>query len=312
MHFQLHINTENDPFQFLIDYLKACRKTIEPVTALGVKGGVRQIMPTTRRIQKARNMIARKQDGIAFLAGHWPLDPHRPTLVFIHGASQQGSFWQAQVDGLYGVANTVAVDLPGHGNSDGDGFRQVSDFARSVMDFIEAINAPSPIPCGLSLGGAIALHLLIHHGDRLKAGILANTGARLKVQPAIIETVERDYNAHLKALIEYAVAQVNRANEDVCQKVLACATAGPMVTANDFRACDAFDVSDQVSQISAPVLVLSAVHDMLTPVKYANWTAANIDGARHVSFDGAGHMSPIERPEAFNDAIASFLASLNP
>lgn len=257
-------------------------------------------------------MIARKQGGLAFLAGNWPLDAKRLTLIFIHGASQQGSFWQAQVDGLSGDANTIAVDLPGHGNSDGDGFGQVSDYACSVMDWITAIDAPAPIPCGLSLGGAIALDLLIHDGVRLKAGILANTGARLKVLPGIIETVERDYHAHLEALIDYAIAPANRVSESICRKVLDCATAGPVVTGNDFRACDTFDVRDQVARISAPVLVLSATHDTLTPPKYADWMAAAIQNAQHVNIAGAGHMSPIEQPKAFNDAILDFLASLNP
>jgi pimeloyl-ACP methyl ester carboxylesterase len=256
-------------------------------------------------------MIARRQNGMAFLAGHWPLDPDRPTLVFIHGSGQQGSFWKAQVDGLAGVANTIAVDLPGHGKSDGDGFRTVPDYTRSVMDFIAAVNAPAPIPCGLSLGGAVSLDLLIHHSHRLKAGILANTGARLKVLPVIIETIERNFNAHLKSLVDVVVARVNQANEDVCRKVLACSTAGPVVTANDFRACNAFDVIDQVPHINLPVLVLSAVHDALTPVKYANWLAANINGARHDSIDGAGHMSPIEQPEAFNAAISHFLETVD-
>lgn len=256
-------------------------------------------------------MIERRKDGIAFLAGHWPLDPGRPTLVFIHGSGQESCFWQAQVDGLTDVANTIAVDLPGHGNSDGDGFRQVSDFARSVMGFIDAVNAPAPIPCGLSLGGAIALHLLIHNGNRLRAGILANTGARLKVLPAIIETIQDNYDRHLTGLINFAVAQSNQADEDICRRVLASSTAGPVVTANDFRACDAFDVMDRVSAINLPVLVLSAVYDALTPVKYADWMASNIPGARHVTLDGAGHMSPIEQPEAFNQAILRFVESLD-
>ncbi len=256
-------------------------------------------------------MIERKQDGIAFLAGHWPLDPDRPTLVFIHGSGQEGRFWQAQIDGLTRVANTIAVDLPGHGNSDGDGFRRVSDFARSVMGFMDAVDAPAPIPCGLSLGGAIALDLLIHHGDRLKAGILANTGARLKVLPAIIEAIQDNYDTHLTGLVKFAVAQSNQADEDICRRVLATSTAGPTVTANDFRACDAFDAMPQVATISAPVLVLSAVHDTLTPVKYADWMAANIAGARHVTIHDAGHMSPIEQPEAFNEAILGFLETLD-
>ncbi len=255
-------------------------------------------------------MIAGRQNGIAYLAGRWPLDPDRPTLIFIHGSGQQGSFWQAQVGGLADVANTIALDLPGHGYSQGDGFKTVPDNARTIMDFIEAIQAPSPVPCGLSLGGAIALHLLIENGDRLKAGILANTGARLKVLPVIIETVERDYPAHLKGLIEFAVAPDNRSSGEVCRQVLACSTGGPRVTANDFRACDAFDAMDRVAEIDVPVLVLSAEHDILTPIKYASWMAANIGGARHVSIDGAGHMSPIERPDAVNTAISHFLGSL--
>jgi pimeloyl-ACP methyl ester carboxylesterase len=256
-------------------------------------------------------MIACKQNNIAFLAGRWPFDPDRPTLVFIHGSGQQGSFWEAQVDGLADVANTIAVDLPAHGNSDGDGYRRVSDYTRSILNFVDAVNVPAPIPCGLSLGGAIALELLVHHGDRLKAGILANTGARLKVLPSIIDSIEGNYDNYMKGLTELAVAQVNQTDPEICRKVRACSTADPLVAANDFRACNAFDIMHLVSRISLPVLVLSAVHDILTPVKYADWLAANIAGARQISIHDASHMSPIERPEAFNAAISRFLATLD-
>lgn len=255
-------------------------------------------------------MIARNQNGIAFLAGHWPLIPDWPTLVCIHGAGQEGRFWQAQIDGLSGRANIIAVDLPGHGNSCGEGFSSVPEYARSIMDFIDAVNIPAPIPCGLSLGGAIALHLLVHQGNRLKAGILANTGARLKVLPAIIETIETDYDQHLKGLIAFAVARSNQDNPDICRNVVACSSAGPKVTADDFRACNAFDLSDRVSSVNVPVLVLSAADDLLTPKKFADSMADQIQGARHVTLDGAGHMSPIEQPDAFNRAIDQFLDSL--
>jgi pimeloyl-ACP methyl ester carboxylesterase len=255
-------------------------------------------------------MIARKQDDIAFLAGRWPLDPQRPTLVFIHGSGQQGSFWQAQVDGLTGVANTLAIDLPGHGDSRGDGFDSVPDYARAVLGLIEVLDAPAPVVCGLSLGGAIALQLMMDHGERLKAGILVNTGARLKVLPVIIETIERDYDAHLNALIDFAVAPANRTDDAICRQVLASYTAGPTVTANDFRACDAFDVMQRVASIDLPVLVMSADQDILTPPKYADWMAAHIRGARQASIGGAGHMAPIEHPGTVNDAMAQFIEAV--
>jgi pimeloyl-ACP methyl ester carboxylesterase len=219
-------------------------------------------------------------------------------------------FWQAQIEGLSERANTIAVDLPGHGNSSGDGFRTVPDYARSVMEFIDTLSLPAPIPCGLSLGGAIALDLLVHHGARLKAGVLANTGGRLKVLPAMVDTIENDYDQHLDGLVSFAVARGNQDDEDICRNVLACSTAGPVVTANDFRACDAFDLSDRLSSVSVPVLVLSAADDILTPVKYAEAMADRIHGARHVTLDGAGHMAPIEQPAAFNRAIERFLESL--
>jgi pimeloyl-ACP methyl ester carboxylesterase len=258
-----------------------------------------------------QKIIARRMKEIAFLAGRWPLDIGLPTLVFIHGSGQRAGFWQAQLDGLTNAANTIALDLPGHGGSGGDGFPTVPGYAQAVIDFIKALEAPAPIPCGLSLGGAIVLQLLVDYGDRLKAGILANTGARLKVQPAIIENIQRDYEIHRKGLIQFGLAPDNQSNHEICSKTLENATEGPAITANDFRACDAFDAMPQVAKIDLPVLVTSAEHDILTPPKYADWLENNIPAARRVHINGAGHMSPIEQPDAFNAAITRFLKSLD-
>lgn len=255
-------------------------------------------------------MIPRKQGEIAFYAGSWPLGPDRPTLVFIHGAGQKGKFWQAQVDGLADMANTIAVDLPGHGNSNGGGFRQVGDYAAAIVDTIDALGIAAPVVCGLSMGGAIAQHLLIHHARRIKAGILINTGARLKVAPILIETIERNFDAHLSGLIDFAVAPVNQQTPDICRHVLASAIDSPTVAADDFRACDAFDETEGVSAIRQPVLVLSARQDLLTPVRYAEWLAEHIPGASHTAIDNAGHMSPVEQPDAVNGSIRRFLETL--
>ena len=56
-------------------------------------------------------MENREIGGIWFISGHWPLDPDKPTLIFIHGAALSGIFWEPQITSLKDVANTVAVDL---------------------------------------------------------------------------------------------------------------------------------------------------------------------------------------------------------
>ena len=138
-------------------------------------------------------MQERKTGGIGYIVGNWPLDPEKSTIVFIHGAGGSGYFWQAQIDALADRVNTVAIDLPGHGRSDGSGKDNIEDYANVVNGFINDIDVPEPIVCGISLGGAIAQHLLLDYPGRFPAGILIGTGAKLKVASLIFETIEKDF-----------------------------------------------------------------------------------------------------------------------
>ena len=89
--------------------------------------------------EAVRNFFSQHYEG--FIAGKWPLDPVKSTIVLIHGAGGSSFFWQAQVEALAERVNTVAIDLPGHGQSDGSGYDRVEDYARSVANFIDAIDA---------------------------------------------------------------------------------------------------------------------------------------------------------------------------
>jgi len=80
-------------------------------------------------------MLERETNGIGYLAGDWPLDPEKSTLVFIHGAGGSGAFWQAQIKGLSSRVNTLAIDLPGRGRSIGDGRQTIAGYAEDVAGF---------------------------------------------------------------------------------------------------------------------------------------------------------------------------------
>jgi pimeloyl-ACP methyl ester carboxylesterase len=89
-------------------------------------------------------------------------------------------------------------------------------------------------------------------------------------------------------------------------------TAGcdPQVTAGDFRACDNFDVMDRLGEITLPILIISAEDDQLTPPKYSDFMEASIKGAVHCRIADAGHVVPVEQPEAVTEAIRDFLNDL--
>ncbi len=251
-------------------------------------------------------MENRQMGGIGFTSGHWPLDPEKPTLIFIHGAASNNAFWKSQVIFFSEIMNTVAIDLPGHGTSQSPGMEKISDYAEAVLNFIDLIQAPRPIPCGLSMGGAITQQLLVSHGDRFPAGILINTGARLKVLPLIFETIEKDYREFIEMLFAFAISRKSR-GETLRAEIEASTICQPAVASGDFRACDGFNVMDALGVIEVPVLVLTATDDNLTPLKFGSFLAAGIKNAELVTIQDAGHFSPIEKPNEVNMAIKDFL-----
>jgi len=251
-----------------------------------------------------------KHNSINFIAGAWPLDPARPTILFIHGSGESSLLWEAQVEALAGRINTIALDLPGHGASDGPGRDSVSDYARDVMAFVEDAGTPDPVPCGLSIGGAIAQQLLLDYPQKIKAGILVSTGARLKVMPQIIEAIETDYEQFIAMSRMFAASEKTPPAllDSLMQDTAQCA---PRVTAGDFRACDRFDVMARLGEIAVPVLVISAEDDKLTPPKYSDFLVAHIKGAARCNIPDAGHVVPVEKPEAVSEAIRAFMADFD-
>ena len=251
-------------------------------------------------------MEARKICGISYIVGKWPLDPAKSTLFFIHGAAGSCVFWKAQIEGLAGRANSIAIDLPGHGRSDGPGEDNVEGYARAVKEFTEAIKSPATIPCGISMGGAIAMQLLIDYRKRFRAGILISTGARLTVAPALLETIRNDYDAFVKMLGKFAASpQSNPEVSQLFQQDLAMSNAETAL--GDFRACDNFNAVGKLSSIEVPALIVTAEDDKLTPPKYGKFLEKEIKNVRRTHIRAAGHIVPMEKPDDVNKAIVDFL-----
>ena len=251
-------------------------------------------------------METRQSGGIEFITGRWPLDAAKSTLVFIHGSGGSAQFWEAQVQGLAEKANTLALDLPGHGSSKGAGQDTVDGYTRAIVEFLGHLDPPRPIPCGLSLGGAITQQLLLDYADRFSAGILIGTGAKLKVLPAIFETIENDFSGFVDMIATLAASA--KTDPAVIRKfegdLVRCR---PAVVSGDFRACNQFDVMARLAEIGVPVLIVSAEDDKLTPPKYADFLEAAISRTARTHIMDAGHIVPLEKPMTVNQAIADFL-----
>ncbi|MDY6796646.1 MAG: alpha/beta hydrolase [Actinomycetota bacterium] len=250
-----------------------------------------------------------KVDGVAFITGRWPLDPDLPTVVFIHGSGGSNILWRAQAEALAPEMNAIALDLPGHGASEGGGMGRVADYAAAIDAFVASLSVSQPVICGLSIGGAIVLQLLLDAPEKYKAGIIVNSGARLRVMPLIFETLEKDFEGFINASYSFSISEKTDP-ERVKPLVDSMAQCPPAVTRNDFTACDTFDVMERIAEIDAPVLVIASADDKMTPVKYGEFMADRIPNSSMVKIEDAGHLSPMEKPAEVTRAISEFVLPL--
>ena len=253
-----------------------------------------------------RQLIPGRKNGIAFIRGRRKHRPDWPTVLFLHGSGLAGAFWRRQTDDLADRMNTVAIDLPGHGQSDAAALDSVPAYAAAVLAFVHACGFSRPIPCGLSLGGAIALQMLLDAPQALAGGILIGTGARLRVRPKIFDLIADDYPGFAASTGDMAASPRTPAEALTGVEELTAACP-PEVTMSDYRACDRFDVMARLPEIRLPVLVICGADDLLTPVKYSRHLTAHIAGARQTIIPRAGHLAPVEQPAAVNEAIRRFI-----
>jgi pimeloyl-ACP methyl ester carboxylesterase len=241
-----------------------------------------------------------------FFFSHGAENVSRPPLVFIHGAGGTHLHWPPQVRRL--IAQRIfALDLPGHGKSGGVGSQSIADYARAVVDFLDAARLNAAVFVGHSMGSAIALTLALDFPKRVLGLGLVGSGARLRVVPAILE------NTASEAMFPVAVKLINDAafSPSVNPRLKELAAARmteirPSVLHGDFLACNEFDVMQRLGGISVPTLILCGTDDILTPPRYAEYLRDHIPASRLITFPGAGHMVMLEQPETVANALAAF------
>ncbi len=240
-------------------------------------------------------------------AGGAPREAARgPAVVFLHGAGGSHEQWRFQMRQVETRWHALAVDLPGHGDSQGDGCRTIPEYRDFLRDLLDALGVTRVVLVGHSMGGGIAQSFALSYPDRLAALVLVGTGARLRVHPDIFAAIRRDVGEAGRLLSGWAYSQ-EALPATVAQGAQAFARNRAAVLEGDFRACEGCDLIHEISAIRLPTLVLCGEEDRLTPVKYARFLQQQIPGAALTVVPGAGHMVMLEKPLEFNRALVRFL-----
>lgn len=247
-------------------------------------------------------------------------------LLLIAGAGFSGWFWNKVLPGLSESYNPIVPDPRGTGRSDMPGGPySVETLATDMACFLDRMRVRGAFVVGHALGAYVAQWLAIHRPELVGKLVLAagSTGGPDAV-PAfpdawdVVRNREGDTVDEAIREIEASTAPgfVER-RPDVVQELLGFRLSDAVppevyeaqVAAEEemLNAVEGFET--RLAQIQAPVLILAAEHDRIVPPANAERLAAHIPNAKTVILPDAGHLFPIEIPEATVQALADFLSA---
>ncbi len=245
-----------------------------------------------------------------------------PAVIFIHAFPLNQHIWDEQVAALKGSYRTITLDLRGFGRSDApDGPYSMDLMATDVRALMTRIGVERATLVGLSMGGYISLAFYRNYPEQVRAMVLADTrasadndeGRERRMRSA--ERVERDgaqaiADDMLPMLLAPATIEKNNA---LVERVRAMIESNPpkAIAAAQRAMAERSDSTQLTEGMSIPVMVIVGSEDSLTKVEESEVMRDKIRGSRLTIIEGAGHLSNIERPGEFNDALADFLASIH-
>lgn len=237
----------------------------------------------------------------------WNMELNRkskPVFLFVHGAGGSINHWKPLFSRSEMEMSMIALDLPGHGLTDGIALNKISEVAEYIDQFLSKLELTQPITyVGHSLGGLIGLQFTLEFPKRMNRLILICTSARILLHPYFVEQALADRwdfewlkgsftpdvpeEKQMLVLNEFLHLRVNQENLD-------------------FFGVNQADLRSSVSQISIPTLVITSNDDVTISPRHSRFLAKELKDSVLVEIPKSGHYVHIEQPQIVAHEICKF------
>lgn len=248
--------------------------------------------------------------------GTRPVDPARPAVVFVHGAANDHSVWALQSRYFaYHGCGVLAIDLPGHGRSEGPPLASVDAIADWLARLLDAAGLAQATLVGHSLGSLAALACAARHPQRAAAIALLGPAVPMPVSEALLAAAKADDHVAYELINGWSVSPARQVGGNAVPGMWLLGgtmrlmeRTPPGVLHADLRACNDWQGGlDAASAVRCASLVVVGARDLMAPPRAAKELIAKLKQPRVVTLADCGHAMMAEQPDAVLDALRAFV-----
>ena len=289
------------------------------------------VTPYPRFETYANQKVSVGGQDICFSANGIAVTPERPTLVLVHGAGGSKLDWPQSWRGVEEATaplglwtSTVvlpgeggqslhsypvlALDLPGHGGSDGQSLSDIDVYGAVVIRFIEALGLENVCLVGHSMGVGVVLSAVLQSSVWISSLCLIAGAARMPVTPELLKGLQNQTEDTVAAIARscWHKSTPEHYVKTTQQRMM---SASGSVLLNDFTACSKLDLSAKLPALQVPTLILASQEDRMVKGAEIEAMAQAIPKAQLQILHECGHFLHVERASVAAAALAGFLAN---
>lgn len=248
---------------------------------------------------------------------HFRIRGDGPPVLLVHGYPLSGDLWDGVAERLADSYRLIIPDLRGHGRSESSDSARMDEQADDLVAVLGTAGEDRPVVfVGMSMGGYVAFAFCRKYPDRVRGLVLVDSRTEAdsgEAAAARLRTAE-------KVLAEGAAS----VSDDMAEKLFAAespadlreswrtrmAATSPRGIAAALRGmAERPDSGTLLAELQLPVLVIVGAEDRITPVDGARAMAQAANATLEI-IPRAGHISPVENPDAVAAALRRFLAKI--
>jgi pimeloyl-ACP methyl ester carboxylesterase len=264
-----------------------------------------------------RHFLGQNGKRISYLAAEGAQAGTRPAILLLHGSGVSARSWTFQLQNLGHALRVLAIDLPGHGESEPIDEVTLDGYANAARGFLDALGTGSVFVAGHSLGGAVAQVLAACHPQMVRGLVLLSTCAQLPARGGVLQSFYRYLPGPIQKVLFFSTARKILFSPFASRQAMVLGmedlrACRPETILKDVAAAQAMDLREVARKLCVPTLILCGDRDNLTPPALSERLSELIPGSRLLIVEGAGHMLPLEAPGQVNQEILDFVNSVAP